>query len=95
MEQADSGVCSYKTPSPVPLSSIVQELKRGEGKKAGQSFYEVSMTLTLSPDKIGTRKGKFKPTSPMNINVKILNKTSKWDPIICDSLLVFCLLTVN
>ena len=38
------------------------------------SFYEVSDTLKLKPDKDITKKGKYRPISLMNIDVKILNK---------------------
>lgn len=38
------------------------------------SFYEVSDTLKLKPDKDITKKDNYRPISLMNIDTEILNK---------------------
>ena len=49
---------------------------RGQSRETvlPNSFYEASITLILKPDKDITRKGKYRPISLMNIDVKSLNK---------------------
>jgi hypothetical protein len=42
------------------------------------SFYEVSCTLILKPNKEASRKKNYKPISLMNIDVKILNWQTKF-----------------
>ena len=44
------------------------------------SFYEVSDTLKLKPDKDITKKGKYRPISLMNIDVKSLKNLIKLNP---------------
>ena len=38
------------------------------------SFYKVTITLTLKPDKDTTRNENYRPVSLMNMDAKILNK---------------------
>lgn len=44
------------------------------------SFYEASITLMVKPDKDITKKGKYRPISLMNIDVKSLKNLIKLNP---------------
>ena len=48
--------------------------KAAEGETLPNSFYEATITLIPKPEKGTTKKENFRPTSLMNIDVKILNK---------------------
>jgi hypothetical protein len=64
---------TFKEELTLTLLTLFQELER-EGTLQN-SFYKVSTTLILKPNKDVTRKENYRPMSLMNIDAKILNKT--------------------
>jgi hypothetical protein len=54
------------------LLKLFHEIQR-EGTLSN-SFYETSITLTLKPDKVTSKKEYYRPVSLMNFSAKILNK---------------------
>ena len=54
------------------LPKLFQKL--AEEETLSNAFYEATITLIPKPDKDNTKKGNYRPISPMNINAKSLNK---------------------
>ena len=54
------------------LPKLFQKL--AEEETLSNAFYEATITLIPKPDEDNTKKGNYRPISPMNINAKSLNK---------------------